>query len=58
MMRELSEHEMDVIPPGGDWTWCGIAVGLTAGATLMYGGVGFALTVNKAVVACFIPALT
>ena len=56
-VRHLSDAEMDALPPGGGWTWCGIAVGLTIGATLMYGGVGFALTANKAFVSCVVPAL-
>ena len=56
-MREMSLDEMRGVAAGSGWTWCGIAVGLTIGATMMYGGVGFALTVNKTFVACIVPAL-
>ena len=55
-MIELTEQEMACLD-GGSWTWCGIALGATIGASLMYGGVGFALTANKAFVACLVPAL-
>ncbi len=55
-MSELSEGDMAVLA-GGSWTWCGIAVGMTIGASLMYGGIGFAVTVNKAFVACVVPAV-
>ena len=56
-MKELSASEMASLEGGISWTWCGIAVGLAFGATVLYGGVGFALTVNKAFVACIIPAV-
>ena len=56
-MKELSPSEMASLEGGIGWTWCGIAVGLALGATVIYGGVGFALTVNKAFVACIIPAV-
>ncbi len=56
-MREMSTEEMGSIAVGAGWTWCGIAVGMTIGASLLYGGVGFALTANKAFVACIVPAV-
>ena len=56
-MKELSASEMASLEGGIGWTWCGIAVGLAFGATVLYGSVGFALTVNKAFVACIIPAV-
>ena len=56
-MRELSKDQMGVLAAGGGWTWCGIALGVTIGAMLMYGGIGFALTVNKAFVFCIVPAM-
>jgi len=56
-VRELSASEMAALQGGIGWTWCGIAVGLALGATVMYGGMGFALTVNKAFVACILPAV-
>jgi hypothetical protein len=56
-VKELSRSEMVSLEGGIGWTWCGIAVGLAFGATVIYGGVGFALTVNKAFVACIIPAV-
>ena len=37
---------------------CGIAVGATVMATALFGGVGFALTINKAIAACTIAVLT
>jgi hypothetical protein len=46
---------MAAVQGGIGWTWCGIAVGIAFGATVMYGGVGFALTANKAFVACILP---
>lgn len=56
-MRDLSAVQMRALQGGFGWTWCGIALGATIGATLLYGGVGFALTVNKAFVACTLPAV-
>ena len=56
-MKTLSETELDALSAGGSWTWCGIAIGMTIGATLMYGGIGFALTANKAFVSCVVPAM-
>lgn len=56
-MTRLSTDEMRYLEAGSDWTWCGIALGVTIGSTLLYGGVGFALTVNKAFVACILPAV-
>jgi len=57
-MIPLSETEMLQLS-GGDYamTWCGIAVGGTLGATLMYGGIGFALTINKAFTLCTLAIL-
>jgi hypothetical protein len=56
-MKELSASEMASLHGGIGWTWCGIAVGIAFGATVMYGGIGFALTANKAFVACVLPAI-
>lgn len=56
-MRELSMQEMSAIEPGHGWTMCGVGLGVMLGATVMYGGVGFLFTVNKAWVACVVPAL-
>lgn len=57
-MTELTEREMAALFGGGDrlWTGCGIATGATLGATIFFGGLGFALTVNKALAACAIAA--
>ncbi len=55
-MRDLTAEEMGGLQGGIGWTWCGVAVGIAFGATVMYGGVGFALTANKAFVACILPA--
>jgi hypothetical protein len=54
-VKELSASEMATLQGGIGWTWCGIALGIAFGATVMYGGMGFALTANKAFVACILP---
>lgn len=57
-MQALTSTQMAEIDGGYErWTACGIGVGVTAGATFFFGGVGFALTVNKAIAACTIDAL-
>lgn len=58
-MRELTIEQMNATM-GGDAadTACGIAVGATIGASLIWGGIGFALTINKAIAACTIAIAT
>jgi hypothetical protein len=56
-MTDLSVVEMQSLEAGFGWTLCGIALGVTIGATVFYGGVGFALTANKAWVSCILPAV-
>lgn len=58
-MYELTFNEMDALVGGSAAaTACGIAVGATIGASLIWGGIGFALTINKAIAACTVAALT
>lgn len=58
-MQELSITQMAELTGGGRAnTICGIAVGATIGASVLFGGIGFALTINKAVAACTVAALT
>jgi hypothetical protein len=53
-MNTLTEQEFVALNGSGDalWTACGFATGVTFGATVFFGGIGFALTVNKALAAC------
>ena len=58
-MHELSETQLSVLKGGETaWTLCGIATGATLGASLLFGGMGFALTVNKALAFCTLAVLT
>jgi len=58
-MRELTRQEMAALPEGGGplRTLCGMAVGVTAGSTLMFGLTGFLLTFNKSVTLCGLSAI-
>jgi hypothetical protein len=58
-MRDLSFEEMKGLPGSGEplITTCGVTVGITLGATVMFGLTGFLLTVNKAITACALAAL-
>lgn len=59
-MMELTQSEMAGIVGGQNiaWTACGITFGATLGATVLFGTVGFFLTVNKAITACGIALLS
>lgn len=58
-MRSLQEHEMLCIE-GGDAAdkICGLAIGAVVVGSIVFGGIGFALTINKALAACTIAAAT
>jgi len=58
-MRKLTPEEMAALPEGGGSlrTLCGMAVGVTAGSTLMFGLTGFLLTFNKSVTLCGLSAI-
>jgi bacteriocin-like protein len=57
-MNTLTDREMASISGGGDalWSACGFATGVTFGATVFFGGLGFMLTVNKALATCGLAA--
>lgn len=59
-MRALTREEMLALPGSGEpfRTTCGVTVGVTLGATLLFGMTGFLLTANKAITACGIWALS
>jgi len=59
-MTTLSIDELREIPGSGELlrTTCGVTVGITVGASLMFGLPGFLLTVNKAITACGLAALS
>lgn len=52
-MISLTEAEMRSLT-GGDWldVTCGMMIGATMVGTATFGGIGFALTINKALAAC------
>ena len=52
-MRHLTRAEMRSLA-GGDWldVTCGMMIGATVVGTATFGGIGFALTINKALAAC------
>ena len=57
-MKELTLDQVQELDGAYErWTACGIAVGVNIGATFFFHGVGFALTINKALVACALDAL-
>ncbi len=53
-MNELRTCELAALPAGGGplRTICGVSVGLTIGATTIFGLTGFLLTFNKSVTLC------
>ena len=55
-MRDLTFDELTSLQAGGErlWTACGAATGIAVGATIYFGVVGLALTINKALAACAI----
>jgi hypothetical protein len=57
-MNTLTEREMLSLSGEGDalWSACGFATGVTFGATVFFGGLGFMLTVNKALATCGLAA--
>jgi hypothetical protein len=57
---ELTPLDMAEISGGQQvaWTACGITFGATIGASVLFGAVGFLLTVNKTITACGIAILT
>lgn len=57
---ELTPLEMAEIAGGQEiaWTACGITFGAWIGASVLFGTVGFLLTVNKTITACGIAILT
>lgn len=58
-MRELTTEQMSELEGGYEkYTACGIAVGITVGASVFFGVAGFAVTVNKAIATCAVEALT
>lgn len=58
-MQTLTEQELITITGGGDafWTACGLTTGIAVGATIYFGVIGFALTVNKALATCGLAAV-
>jgi len=58
-MHELTHDQMSTLSGGETvWTLCGIATGATLGASVLFGGVGFALTINKALALCTLALFT
>ncbi len=57
-MSELRRIEMERISAGVGWTTCGVTLGVSIAATMLYGVTGFLLTVNKTLVACTLAAAT
>ncbi len=55
-MDEITEQEMIRTIGGASRMFCGVGVGATIGSTVLFGMVGFAVTVNKALAACTIAA--
>lgn len=52
-MQQMKPEQMELVEGGYErGTYCGLAVALTIGAGILAGGIGVAVTINKALAIC------